>query len=291
LRSRTTDVAALATGLLAVSFSAILIRFCSAPPTQIAFWRVAMAGAVFIGWNVARHGSPKVDRRDIGIIALAALFLAAHFYFWIASLFMTSINSSVVLLAIQPLFALVLQTVFLRTRVSRRNALSLCIGLVGAAILAGGDFLHAGELAGRGDVYAIVSAAFAACYLFAGSYRRGRLTAYLGVVYSASGLILVAIAAVRRQAMTPPDPTDWIWFALLAIVPTLVGHTMLNRSMIHFPAYVVNLAVLAEPILTAIWAWIVFRETLTGNVLLGGVFIIAAVLTEVLPRPVPAPTA
>lgn len=283
---RTTDVAALSTGLLAVSFSAILIRLCSSTPTGIAFWRLALAGGVFLIWNAIRYRAPGPEPGDRLAVFLAALFLAAHFYFWIAALFMTSINSSVVLLAIQPLFALVLQTILHRTPITRRNALSLAMGLAGAAILAGGDFLRGGSLAGRGDVYAIVSAAFSACYLFVGSYRKGRLTSYLGSVYGTAGVLMAAIALVAHDSLAPAREIDWLWFALLAIVPTLVGHTMLNRSMRKFPAYVVNLSVLVEPLLTSVWAFLLFAETLTRNVVLGGVFILAAVVTEVMPREV-----
>ncbi len=280
------NVVALGTGLLAVSFSAILIRFCSAPPTQIAFYRVLMAGGVFLGWSLLRHGRIPLSKRDLGIAAAAAVFLAAHFYLWIGSLFLTRINSSMVLLSVQPLFALILQSVFLRTAIVRRNVFSLVLGICGAAILAGGDFLHGGELAGRGDLYSIISAAMAAAYLFIGSFRRAPLIPYLGTVYSLAGVVLLGAALVQGDPLVPGRRIDWLWFALIAIFPTLIGHTMLNRAMKFFPGYVVNLSVLVEPILTGIWAWLVFGELLTRNVVLGGLLIVGAVAVEAIPRPV-----
>lgn len=279
MSTRTTDVLALCVGLLAVSVSAILIRLCISAPTAIAFWRLILAGVVFVTWTALR--GKRITGHDFRIAFLAAIFLALHFYLWIASLFMTSINSSVVLLAIQPLFALVLQVLIHKIGATWRNMFSLIGGLAGAAILAHGDFLRGG-IAGEGDVYAILSAAAAATYLFTGSHRTGPLIPYLGTVYMLAGSMLVGAALVRGDQLLPVRAIDWLWIALLALVPTLLGHTMLNRATKYFPPYVVNLSILVEPLLTGVLAYIVFTEVPTGNVLLGAAFIVGAVVVEVL---------
>lgn len=278
--ARPSHIASLTIALLAVSVSAILIRLCISPPTTIAFWRLLMAGAVFLAWSAAT-GQWRLSRRDLGIAFVAAIFLAAHFYLWIASLFMTSINSSVVLLATQPLFALVLQVIFERVPAAARNILSLVGGLTGAAILAHGDFLKGG-LAGKGDLYSIAGTAMVAVYLLVGTKRRGALVPYLGAVYTMSGLMLALVAAVSGDTLVAARPIDWLWLALLAAVPTLLGHTLLNRAMQHFPSYAVNLSILVEPLLTSVLAFFVFSEVPTGNVILGAALIIAAVLVELL---------
>lgn len=276
------DRLALMAGLLAVSFSAIIIRLCTAPPSQIAFYRTLLAGGVFLAWEWTRHRTFRLDRRDFALALVAGAFLAAHFYFWIASLFMTSIHSSVVLLATQPLFALILQVLITRKGATGRNLFSLAAGMFGAWILASGDFSH-GTLAGRGDIFAIFSAAMAACYLLAGSYRRSPLIPYLSTVYLSAGTMLLIVTIVMGEPLTPSRTIDWLWFALLTIVPTLIGHTMLNRSTRHFPTYIVNLSILAEPILTGLWAWLFFREAVTTHVATGGLVILAAVAIEFAP--------
>ncbi len=280
MSSRATNVTALSIGLLAVSVSAILIRLCASAPTAIAFWRLLAAGLVFVLWTAFR-GKGGIDRHDFRLSVLAALFLAAHFYLWISALFMTSINSSVVLLAMQPLFALILQFIFHKIGASRRNFISLSAGIFGAAILAHGDFLRGG-IAGTGDIFAILAALMGTCYLFVGSYRRGPLIPYLGSVYL-QGAVFIGIAAmVRGDSLLAVRPVDWFWFALLALVPTLIGHTMLNRSAKYFAPYVLNLSFLVEPLLTGGLAYLVFSEIPTGNILVGAVFIVGAVVVEVL---------
>jgi drug/metabolite transporter (DMT)-like permease len=279
MSSRATNVMALVIGLLAVSVSSIFIRLCISPPATIAFWRLLIAGSLFAAWTLAR--GQRISAHDLRLALLSSVFLALHFYLWIASLFMTSINSSVVLLATQPLFALVLQVAIHKIRATSRNMLSLSGGLVGAAILAHGDFLRGG-LAAQGDIFAIASAACAAVYLFTGSHRTGPLIPYLATVYLFAGAMLLGVAVVRGDSLVAARPGDWLWLILLALIPTLVGHTLLNRSTRVFAPYVVNLSVLAEPLLAGTLAFIVFDEIPTGNIILGAAFIVGAVAVEVL---------
>jgi drug/metabolite transporter (DMT)-like permease len=276
-------VASLAAGLVAASISAILVKLCVSEAPVIAFYRLLGAGAVFLLFELLRKRSIRVEARDVAIAAISAFFLALHFYFWIRSLFMTSINSSMMLLSAQPLFALILQPLVLRSPIRPRNLLSLLIGMAGIAVITGGD-LHVSALAGRGDLFALFSAAMAACYLMTGSFRRSPLIPYLGVMYSLSGLMLLTFSLVTRGALTPARPIDWLWILLIVIFPTLIGHTLLNRAMAHFPSYLVNLSVLTEPVLTAILAWFVFRAVVTPPVWLGGALIVGAVVVEFTQR-------
>src|ERR1700674_501692 len=121
------NLLSLSAALVAISTSAIMIRLCGRPPPVIAWTRLIGAGAIFLT-VAAVHGGLQMQRRDWIIALVSASFLALHFYFWIASLFMTTINSSVMLLAAQPLFALLLQPLVLRTTITRRNLVSLGIG-------------------------------------------------------------------------------------------------------------------------------------------------------------------
>jgi drug/metabolite transporter (DMT)-like permease len=278
MTTRRSDLLSLAIALVAASTSAILIRLCASAPAVIAYGRLLGAGAVFVIWATVR-GVLRLERRDWIVAAISAVFLALHFYFWIASLFMTTINSSVMLLAAQPLFALVLQPLVLRVPVTPRNLVSLLVGLAGVAIITRAD-LRLSALAGRGDFYALIAAAMFACYLISGSFRRAPLIGYLGVMYSIAGAMLFGASIALRAPLLPARSIDWLWILLLVLIPTLVGHTLLNRAMHHFAAYVVNLSTIAEPVLTAIFAWFIFRAPVTPTLWLGGALVLAALVVE-----------
>jgi drug/metabolite transporter (DMT)-like permease len=63
----------------------------------------------------------------------------------------------------------------------------------------------------------------------------------------------------------------------LAVVPQLIGHTAVNRSLGHVPAIVVSVAVLGEPIGATILAAIFLGEEPTLLQLAGGLIVLAGV--------------
>ena len=109
----------------------------------------------------------------------------------------------------------------------------------------------------------------------------------MGLVYGACFLVLVALALLNGQPLWPQPPRDLLIFTGIAIGPMLLGHTGFNWSLRYVPAYVVSLAVLAEPVgatlLAAFLPGISERPsawTLTGGaIILGGLVLGTVVRT------------
>ncbi|MEM4848896.1 MAG: EamA family transporter, partial [Ignisphaera sp.] len=55
-------------------------------------------------------------------------------------------------------------------------------------------------------------------------------------------------------------PKSWLWFLLLAIVPMLGGHTIMNYLLKFYRSSSVTSIALAEPVIASILAVLVFGE-------------------------------
>jgi drug/metabolite transporter (DMT)-like permease len=60
------------------------------------------------------------------------------------------------------------------------------------------------------------------------------------------------------------------------VVPTVLGHGLVNRSLRAFPAPTVGLFLLGEPVAAAALAYAVFDERPAALTLAGGALIVAA---------------
>src|SRR5690606_19446440 len=112
--------------VLAVSWAGPLVRFADAPALAISAWRLLLSVILLAGIVLARGTAPEVvrlDRADRALALLGGACLAAHFWTWIASLSLTSVASSVVLVNTQPVFVVLLSALFLRERPSRGQAI------------------------------------------------------------------------------------------------------------------------------------------------------------------------
>jgi drug/metabolite transporter (DMT)-like permease len=65
--------------------------------------------------------------------------------------------------------------------------------------------------------------------------------------------------------------------AMSALVPSLIGHTLLNWTVRRVPVHLVALAILGEPIGASVLSWLFFREVPPSNAVLGGVVILVGI--------------
>ncbi|MGH7663891.1 MAG: DMT family transporter [Gemmatimonadaceae bacterium] len=278
----------LAGAVVGISFSAPLVRLSAAHPLAIAVWRlgfslVLIAAALLVtgGWRQWR----TLDRRGVVIACGAGAMLAVHFWSWNASVGMTTIAASVVLVNTQPVIIALLSALWLAERPTRAQWLGIAIAMTGALVVAAGDLGAEGFTGTRallGDALALVGAFTAALYYLAGRRLRRTLDIwpYVGLVYGACFVVLVAMAAVARVPVLGQPPRELAIFAALAIGPMMLGHTGLNWALRYLPAYVVNLTVLGEPIGATLIAALLpsIAEVPSPLTLAGGALVLAGLV-------------
>ena len=295
----------LLTAVLGISVSGPLARLADAAPLAIAVWRLTFALIVIGGmllWTGAWKEWRALSKRDLGLAAAAGLFLAVHFWSWIASLGMTTIAASVLLVNLHPVVIIGGSALWLGERPTSRHLMGLAIALVGAAAIGLGDTVMEAfsparaaatavqavlpdGAAGAGSTRALLGNALALLgavavglyYLVGRSLRRHlSLWPYVGLVYGACLLALLAFAMIEGTTLTGFASREWMLFGGIALGPMLLGHTGFNWSLRYVPAYVVSLAVLAEPLGAALLAYLIpsIHEVPSPAVLLGGLAVL-----------------
>lgn len=270
-----------------------------AHPLAIAIWRIGFS-LVIIAIALSATGSwrqwRRLDTRSLAIALGAGTMLAVHFWSWNASVSMTTVAASVVLVNMQPVIVAILSVTLLREPPTRMQWTGIAIGMIGAAVVAspafGSSLAPADRRALVGDVLALVGAVSGACYFVAGRRLRATLDLwpYVGLVYGAAFVMLIVFALVARAPVISQPPRELSIFAALAIGPMLLGHTGFNWALKFMPAYVVNLTLLGEPVGATILAAILpgIRELPGMATLIGGALIFAGIFTAARATPVTA---
>lgn len=292
----------LAAAILGISVSGPLARLSTAAPLAIAAWRLGLALgviAVILAATGAWRELRTVARRDLLVAAGAGTMLALHFWSWIASLAHTTVAASVVLVNLHPVVIVGGSMLLFRERPTARQVGGIVVAMLGALVIGYGDAVHAaaspaaaggGEgapVAGPsnallGDALAVVGAVTVGLYYLAGRSLRQRLSLwpYVGLVYGACFVVVVALALVTGATLWPQPPRDLLLFAGIALGPMLIGHTGFNWSLRYVPAYVVSLAILAEPVGATLLAWLLpsIAEAPSAWTIGGGAIILAGLV-------------
>jgi drug/metabolite transporter (DMT)-like permease len=271
---------AVAAGVLAVSAAAIFIRLAEAPAIAIAFWRCALGAALLLPPAlVRRERFPK--GRDLCVGVASGVALGAHFGFWISSLEHTSVAASVVLVSTQPVFVAIFAYVAFGESTSPLSFVGILAALAGTVVIAGDDSVR--SAAPLGNALALVGAVTVAVYVLIGrSARTGGIGVlpYSLVVYSAAALALLPVALVGDVHLWGYSDETWFWLWAITLGPQIMGHTVFNWALRYVEASVVSGTVLAEPVVSALLAWLILSErpgvatVLGGGVVLFGLFLL-----------------
>jgi drug/metabolite transporter (DMT)-like permease len=273
--------------VVCVSFGAIFVRLAEAPALAVAFYRVALASLVLLPFagGAARRSWPSLTRGQRLILVGSGVALALHFATWIASLSYTSIASSVILVNTAPLFTVVLSRLFLHERAPGVVLVAIPIAIVGAALIARGD--HAASPGSLfGNLLALAGAVTVAAYQVIGRGLRAALPldAYVLGVWSTAAATLAVLAGALGVPLVGFDNRAWLAFVGLALVPTLGGHGLVNKSLRVLPAPTVGLFLLGEPVGATLMGWLLFDEVPGPWTLVGGVIVLVALALVVARR-------
>jgi drug/metabolite transporter (DMT)-like permease len=270
---------ALAVAVVATSWGSILARLCLSPAAVVGFYRLLLATVIVLPAGLSGVRGGAVSGRALAAAAAAGVLLALHFGTWIASLRLTSVAASTVLVSTQPVFSVLLSLLFLGERPRRRTWAAIALALAGVAVVAGGD-LAAARSRAAGDLLALLGAVFAAAYLVVGRAARALvpLPVWLLLVNGAAAAAAGTAVLAGGISFLPPARVDWGWLVLMAAVPHVLGHGALNWAVRRVRAYVANLAVLGEPVLASFYALLIFGEAPAAEVYAGAALIAAGVV-------------
>lgn len=272
---------ALGVAVLCVSFGSIFVRSAQAPALAVAFYRTAFATLLLLpfAWSAARDSWPRLPGRAWLAMLGAGVALALHFATWIASLSLTSVAASVLLVNTTPLVSLALAFFVLGERAQRVVIVGTLLAISGTAVI-----VHADSMAGpsplKGDLLALAGALTLSLYHLAGRGLRAvlPLPAYLLGVWSSAALTLLGMALAFGTPLSGHAPRAWACFLALALVPTLLGHGLVNHALRQVEAPTVGLFLLGEPVGATLLAWLIFAELPGPATWLGGLIVLVALV-------------
>ncbi|MGC8982805.1 MAG: DMT family transporter [Desulfurococcaceae archaeon] len=261
---------------LAISSASILVLLSGASAEACAFWRLFISSIILalLGLFTGNFSYPKPKLHHVA----SGLMLAAHFVLWMRSLQLVEVYISTLLTTLYPLYALLIDiAVFRRGLTSIQKA-----GIILAAVLVV-LYLGVHELVfNKGALLALTGGIACAFYFEIGSYARHELKegvlSYAFSTYLLASLFVLAYSAIIGANIHSYPLTTYIYFVLMALVPMMFGHTLINYLLSKYPASLVTSISYGEPFGAGLLAYLVLGQGLPTSHIIFGVAIISVVL-------------
>ena len=271
---------ALLVGAACIALSPIFVRLSEAGPTATAFWRVALAVPAL--WLVYFFRKETTTRRYSGkwpLLLAAGFAFAGDLGFWHASVKLTSVANSTLLANLASIFVTLAAWIFLRQKPTRLFLAGLGAALLGVLLLVNASlaFSSTGLV---GDALGVVTAMFYAGYILAvkALRDRGETTLHLMAVTSTiTTLFLLPAALASGETLLPATAFGWWILIGLALVSHAAGQGLIAYALAHLPAAFSSVSLLSQPVMAALFAWVLLSEALVPLQIAGGLIVLAGI--------------
>ena len=260
------------------SISGIVVRLLQhALPWQIVFYRSLTLMLTLTVWIAYRQrGQIVAAFRAAGAQAVrAGLCLSLGFTCWIFALAYTTVANALFLLTTQPFIVAILGRLLLGERVPRITWVTMTLALTGVGIMVR-DGLAVGSL--WGDLMALAAAFSISGFTVA--LRQGKDIDMFPAVWWGGGFAALTAATMLVSSSQSVWVSGWDlgMCSLLGVVQIGFGLIAFTAGSRYLPAAELALLSLTEVLLGPVWVWLGVGEVPSGAALLGGVFVLAAVV-------------
>jgi len=278
----------LAVGLFAGSLGPICVRYAfeyGVPSDVITALRMSFASIVFAPFAWAKYGHElrQMRPKNLGLAMFAGAMFGLNIVMMITSLEHISVMINQVLIGTNPIWVAIFEVAFLKTRLSRAVWIGILIAFAGGILIAvstsGAPAVIENGNAPLGVVLAIGSAVLASVYLIIGRKVRADVSflPYMWLVYTGGAITTLLIVLVNRSPIVGYEPQGYFWVLMLALLAQIVAHGAFNYLLGFMKATTISVSGQSVPILSAIWAFLIFAEIPTVLQIIGGIIILVGV--------------
>ncbi|NVK29361.1 MAG: DMT family transporter [Gammaproteobacteria bacterium] len=279
-------------GITCGASSVIFIRGSQQDPILLVFYRTAIAVIALSPLFIYHYRRADVTMRHylrtthLKNCLLPAAIFALHFVTWNMGARATAAANATLLVNLVPVAMVGVLWLLFRELPTRREMLATALAILGVLIVS----VPAIELNPEhliGNAFCLVSMVFFAFYL-ALAKRFSHLPSlwlYVVPLYALTGLMCLPFGLWRSDWLSFIDQTDVLMTLALGLVPTVFGHSILNRMMQLMPGQTVSVINTFQFVIAGLLAFWLWGEQPEPLFYLGSVSIVAALMILVLRRP------
>ena len=274
-----TALGALHIGALMFGLTGVFGKLAAASASIIVFGRAGFAvlALACFGALAKQTRWQRPSLRDARGLLISGLLLAGHWVSFFVSVKVAGVAIATLGFASFPAFTVVLEGLIFRERI-RANEILLVLAVSAGLILVTPTFDIASQ-ATEGLLWAVASGLLFSLLSLNNRANSGRLPAVQAALWQ-NAVVALCLLPFAAPGLTEVRPLDWVWIGLLGIFCTGVAHSLFVASLAVIKARTAAVVFAMEPVYGITLAWLLFHETPTVRMLLGGALIIAAIVVS-----------
>ena len=274
-------------------FISYLSKTYSLPSLVLAFWRdLFVSFGMVVGLLVFSRARFQLDRRHWGFMVLYGLTLAIFNSMWTFSVQYNGAAVATVMAFSSPAMTAILSKIVFKEHFSRIKIFSILLSLAGIVFVSGAHDPATWNLNPLGIIFGLISGLMFAIYNLEGKHASDtHIDSWTALLYSfAFATVFLLFFNLGNDLLITRKPpfadmlrlgssiSGWGLLFFLGVAPTLGGFGLYTLSIRYLSPTTSNLIATLEPAFTAIWAYFLLNEILTGTQLIGGMLVLTGVI-------------
>lgn len=264
-------------GVVCWGWGPVIVRGISAP--FMAFTPVRMLIGLPIMATITYASGGRLTRDVWRASLVPSLFYTASLLCAFASFQKTSIATSTLIVSLNPIALLVVAPFVLKERVTKQKVFWCLVAVAGVSLVVFGKTSGGGNTL-EGDLYAVGNLVFWTTYAVGTKRVRDAGVhpyAFLTVATAVSVVLLFPLAFATGADFGKIGGNDWWLMLLQVVVAGVMGMGSIAWANRYMDATLVALLGLGSPVLSSIFAWWIFEQSMTAVQILGAGVMLAAV--------------
>jgi drug/metabolite transporter (DMT)-like permease len=270
-----TGVGASALAAFGWGFAGIFGSLTSTSGIILTFYRCWLGAGLIVAATLL--SGRRFDWRVLRTSALGGMLLCADMVCFFSAIKLTSVAVATVIGALQPVLVMLAAGPFVGERIDRWNLAWTILAVAGVGVIVVGAGAPSGDQR-LGDLLALGSLAAWAAYFVVAKRASPKMEAleYTAGVTTVAALSTTVVVLVSGQSLARVQAGDWVWIALLAVIPT-GAHLLMNVAHRYLDVSISSVIASSNPIVAAVAAWIILGQSLGAVQVAGGAVGVAAI--------------
>tara|TARA_B100000902_G_scaffold371028_1_gene396657 strand:- start:549 stop:1409 length:861 start_codon:yes stop_codon:yes gene_type:complete len=274
---RTKGIIITVLGVLFLIPDSLLVRLITATPLAICFWRGLLGGSllliIYLIYGLLSKDNKRLDftLKEILIILCIALSTIC----FVLSVNYTTVANTLFLLSTAPFFSIFLSYFLLGEKIRLKDLCASLVALIGVFIISLGSQASNNIAAtSLGDFFGLGIAIFTALVLTLARHGSSKLV----IRSNAIGMYAVALLVLPFVKNFSVEQETILYLLILCLICVPIGSLLILTGPKYIAASEVSLIILLQVILAPILAWLILKEYPGLSSLVGGIFVISALL-------------
>ncbi|MFD2551654.1 DMT family transporter [Bizionia sediminis] len=262
---------ALLIGILCISVFPILVKLNLTPGVISAFYRMLFSFILilpFVLWKKAF----KVPSLKVGLLAVACgIIFGSDVAVWNIAIQESTATQASLLTNLSPVWVGVLALFFLKDKPRANFWIGTLVAVFGMILLVGFSVFRNLDF-DLAFSFGILSGVFYAFYMLISkeTLKHMNVLSFMTITLGASSLYLAGLSYALNEPFSGFSNMGWFVLVVQAVVCQLLAWLLISFATKNMRATRVSVSLLAQGILASILAWLLLDETITLQMVFGG---------------------